>query len=101
LATDEMTRVMLEIARLSFDNGMKNLELCQQQAERAVDLALSNGQAVRDETRQATRNWLAQVRKVCESYAAAVEAGLRMLERQAAAAKPADEERGEPLRGGP
>jgi len=73
---------MLSMARISFETTMRSMDILPQQAEKALELSMSNTKMLQDETRKAFANWLENVNKARQIYVDAVENGLVNLESQ-------------------
>jgi len=73
---------VLSLARIAFDTTMRSMDIVPQQAEKALELAMSNTHLVQDETRKAFATWLENVSNARKVYINAVEEGLANLERQ-------------------
>ncbi len=73
---------MLAIARVSFETGMRSMNLFQEQAEKAIDFAIGNTAMLQEESKKAVASWMENVRKSRELYAKSIEEGLENIEKQ-------------------
>jgi len=64
------------------DAGLQSMETIQAQAEKAIDLTMSNVGVVQQETTKAINNWLGQAKEARTAYINTLQDGLNTLEKQ-------------------
>jgi hypothetical protein len=71
---------MLNMARNSFDVGLRTMETMSKQTEKAYNMAMNNADLIHGETKEMVGGWVDNYRKMHQSYAGAVKNGLENLE---------------------
>ncbi len=73
----------LSMARISFETTMRSMDILPQQAEKVMELSMSNTKMVQEETRKAFAGWLDNINNARQVYVDAIEEGMINLESQA------------------
>ncbi|MCP4600990.1 MAG: hypothetical protein GY847_10775 [Proteobacteria bacterium] len=73
---------MLNMARSSFDAGANVMDTFEKQAEKAIDLSVSNTDLAQEETRKAFDGWLDNTKKARKIYTDSIEECFTTLEQQ-------------------
>ncbi len=73
---------VLNLFRITFESGIRNMDTFQEQAEKALELTMSNSDVAQDEVRKSFDAWIDNVKKSRQVYTSAVEEGLANLEQQ-------------------
>lgn len=73
---------MMNIARVSFETGMRSLEIFQNQAEKGIEFMMKNAGLMQDESQKAFQTWMESSRNARKMYTDAIEQGIDHLEHQ-------------------
>ncbi len=79
---------MLDLAQLSFENGVRNMEIFQKQAEKAVDLTMNNIASLQTETQTGADSWMNDIKEVQKIYLNTINDGFANFGNQVAKVKP-------------
>jgi len=70
---------MTEMAKESFETGMRMMGMFHEQAEKAVQLAMDGTKTMQDDTRTAVDNWMNHMQRARKAYWDTVEEGMERL----------------------
>jgi polyhydroxyalkanoate synthesis regulator phasin len=70
---------MMEIARVSMETGLENINILQRQAEKSIDLAINNTNILQEESRKGITNMMEGIKKSQEICREVVNDGVTNL----------------------
>ena len=76
---EKWTKNALDMARFSIETGVKNLDLVQEQTNKAVDFALTAASSLQKETESAYQEWKKATERARRIYTESIENGLEMI----------------------
>jgi hypothetical protein len=84
---DKFMGSVMDMTRMSMETGMQSLENIQSQAERAIEMTISNMNVVQEETSKALNSWLDTAKQARKLYSSAIEEGMGTMQQTYASTK--------------